>query len=68
MKLYPKCVAFKEVAYTAQGHLLPCCWLDGDLQNFKQEDAYAQFVSLVVDEEEFNVSNWLDSLDLEVHD
>ena len=37
MKLYPKCVAFKEVAYTAQGHLLPCCWLDGDLQNFKQE-------------------------------
>ena len=37
MKLYPKCVAFKEVAYTSTGHLLPCCWLDGELQSYKQE-------------------------------
>jgi len=38
------------------------------LKNFKEEDAYAKFVSYVVDEEEFNVESWLDGLDLEVHD
>lgn len=36
MKLKPKCLHFKEVAYTATGYILPCCWLDGELQTYKQ--------------------------------
>ena len=38
------------------------------LKNFKEEDAYAKFVSCIVDEEEFNVEGWLEDLDLEVHE
>tara|TARA_Y100000310_G_scaffold101532_1_gene99626 strand:+ start:3131 stop:4423 length:1293 start_codon:yes stop_codon:yes gene_type:complete len=38
------------------------------LQNFKEEDAYSKFVGCLVNEEEFDVENWLDDLDLEVHD
>ena len=38
------------------------------LENFKEEEIYAKFVSYIVDEEEFNVESWLDGLDLEVHD
>ena len=29
-KVNPKCLVKKELAYTATGHLLPCCWLDGE--------------------------------------
>ena len=28
VKVYPKCLNKKELAYTATGYLLPCCWLD----------------------------------------
>ena len=28
VKVYPKCLNKKEIAYTATGYLLPCCWLD----------------------------------------
>ena len=28
VKIYPKCLNKKELAYTATGYLLPCCWLD----------------------------------------
>ena len=33
MKIRPKCLAFGEdevkgAAYTSDGHMLPCCWLD----------------------------------------
>ena len=38
------------------------------LKNFKEEDTYAKFVSLIIDEEEFNVEDWLTNLDVEVHD
>ena len=27
-KVNPKCLAFKELAYTAEGYLAPCCWCD----------------------------------------
>tara|TARA_Y100000004_G_scaffold70406_1_gene79139 strand:- start:693 stop:1820 length:1128 start_codon:yes stop_codon:yes gene_type:complete len=28
VKIYPKCLNKKELAYTATGYLMPCCWLD----------------------------------------
>ena len=27
-EINPKCLDKKEIAYTATGYLLPCCWLD----------------------------------------
>ena len=27
-KINPKCLTFKELSYTAEGWLAPCCWLD----------------------------------------
>ena len=27
-KVNPKCLVKKELAYTATGHLLPCCWCE----------------------------------------
>ena len=54
-----KQIHFKNQAANLQKYIL---------KNFKQEDAYAKFVSCIVDEEEFNVESWLDGLDLEEHD
>ena len=31
VKVKPKCLAFKELAYTATGYLMPCCWLDSPI-------------------------------------
>ena len=36
-KIYPKCLHKKELAYTAKGHILPCCWLDGEFDIYKQK-------------------------------
>lgn len=33
----PKCLVKKELAYTATGYILPCCWLDGSLDIYKQK-------------------------------
>jgi len=38
------------------------------LKSFKKEDQYAKFVSLIVDESELDVNEWLEGFDLEVHD
>jgi len=54
-----KKVHFKNQAKSLRNHIL---------KNFKEEDKYAEFVSHLVNEEEFNVESWLDGLDLEVHD
>ena len=27
-KINAKCLAFKELSYTAEGYLIPCCWCD----------------------------------------
>ena len=37
-------------------------------ENFSREDQYAKFVSLIVDESEVDVKDWLEGFDLEVHD
>ena len=31
VKVNPKCLAFKELSYTATGYLVPCCWLDSPI-------------------------------------
>ena len=31
LKVNPKCLAFKELAYTAEGYLAPCCWCDNPI-------------------------------------
>ena len=30
-KINAKCLAFKELSYTATGYLVPCCWLDSPI-------------------------------------
>ena len=30
-KVNPKCLYKKELAYTATGYLLPCCWCDNPM-------------------------------------
>ena len=31
LKVNAKCLAFKELAYTAEGYLTPCCWCDNPI-------------------------------------
>ena len=38
------------------------------LEEFSEEKIYKQIVSQIIVEEEFEVENWLESLDIEVHD
>ena len=34
-KIYPKCLAYKELTYAATGFILPCCWYDDALMKIK---------------------------------
>lgn len=54
-----KPVYFKNQAAALKKHLF---------KNFSKEDQYAKFVSLIVDENEADVDQWLEGFDLEVHD
>lgn len=54
-----KPVHFKNQARALQKYIF---------ENFKKEDQYAKFVSLIVNEEELDVNTWLEGFDIEVHD
>jgi hypothetical protein len=73
MKLYPKCHPYweidgkkiqnsevKQVAYIAQGYLLPCCWCDGSHPDqAKSMEKFGLF------DEELKVEN-VDNIEIEI--
>jgi len=41
--IYPRCHPYWIIAYTATGHLLPCCWMDH--YNHNPESKVDQFIT-----------------------